>query len=77
MISNCMYQIWEGEETYDCMDYSQKDKLSFLESLNHQQFEKIQTFFETMPTIKHDIEVDNPKTGVKSTMTLAGMNDFF
>ena len=77
MISNCMYQIWEGEETYDCMDYSQKDKLSFLESLNHQQFEKIQTFFETMPTIKHDIEVENPKTGVKSTMTLAGMNDFF
>ena len=77
MISNCMYQIWEGEETYDCMDYSQKDKLSFLESLNHQQFEKIQTFFETMPTIKHDIEVENPKTGVKSTMTLSGMNDFF
>ena len=30
-----------------------------------------------MPTVKHDIEVDNPKTGVKSTMTLAGMNDFF
>ena len=77
MISNCMYQIWEGEETYDCMDYSQKDKLTFLESLNHQQFEKIQTFFETMPTIKHDIEVENPKTGVKSTMTLSGMNDFF
>ena len=77
MISNCMFQIWEGEETYDCMDYSQKDKLTFLESLNHQQFEKIQTFFETMPTIKHDIEVENPKTGVKSTMTLSGMNDFF
>ena len=77
MISNCMYQIWEGEETHDCMDYSQKDKLTFLESLNHQQFEKIQTFFETMPTIKHDIEVENPKTGVKSTMTLSGMNDFF
>ena len=77
MISNCMYQIWEGEETYDCMDYSQKDKLTFLESLNHSQFEKIQTFFETMPTIKHEVEVDNPKTGVKSTVTLSGMNDFF
>ena len=77
MISNCMYQIWQGEETFDCMDYSTKDKLTFLESLSHQQFEKIQTVFESMPTIKHEIEVENPKTGVKSTMTLSGMNDFF
>ena len=77
MISNCMYQIWEGEETHDCMDYSAKDKLAFLESLSHMQFAKIQTFFETMPTLKHEIEVENPKTKVKSTITLSGMNDFF
>ena len=77
MISNCMYQIWEGEETHDCMDYSQKEKLAFLESLTHTQFEKVQQFFETMPTLKHEIEVENPKTKVKSTVTLSGMNDFF
>ena len=77
MISNCMYQIWEGEETHDCMDYSQKDKLTFLESLNHQQFEKIQTFFETMPQLKHEVEVTNPITGVKSKVMLEGMNSFF
>ena len=77
MISNCMYQIWQGEETFDCMDYSHKEKMIFLESLSHKQFEKIQIFFESMPTIKHDIEVDNPKTGIKSTVTLSGLNDFF
>jgi hypothetical protein len=77
MISNCMYQIWEGEETHDCMDYSPKDKLAFLESLSHKQFESVQKFFETMPTLKKDIEVTNPNTQVKSTVTLQGMNDFF
>ena len=77
MIGNCMYQIWQGEETFDCMDYSQKDKLAFLESLSHTQFEKVQKFFETMPTLKHEVEITNPKTNVKSTVTLAGMNDFF
>ena len=77
MISNCMYQIWEGEETYDTMDYSLKDKLAFLESLSHSQFEKVQGFFESMPTLKHEIEVTNPKTNVTSTVTLSGMNDFF
>ena len=77
MISNCMYQIWEGEETHDCMDYTSKEKLTFLESLSHNQFAKIQTFFETMPTLKHEVEVENPETKVKSTITLSGMNDFF
>ena len=77
MIAGSLYQIWEGEETYDAMDYSMKDKLAFLESLNHSQFEKVQKFFETMPTLKHEIEVTNPKTNVTSTVTLSGMNDFF
>jgi hypothetical protein len=77
MIANCLYQIWEGEETHDAMDYSLKEKLTFLESLNHQQFESIQQFFETMPTLRHEVEIENPNTKVKSTVTLSGMNDFF
>ena len=76
-IANCLYQIWEGEEVHDAMDYTMKDKLAFIDSLNHDQFEKIQNFFETMPTLKHEIEVTNPKTKKKSKMTLSGMNDFF
>ena len=77
MIYDCMYQIWQGEETFDAMDYTLKDKKEFIESLNHEQFAKIQNFFETMPSVKQDIEVENPKTIVKSTITLSGMNSFF
>tara|TARA_B100001564_G_C20598817_1_gene651626 strand:- start:292 stop:999 length:708 start_codon:yes stop_codon:yes gene_type:complete len=77
MICGCMYQIWQGEEVFDCMDYTNKDKMKFLDSLNHQQFEKVQEFFNTMPTLKHEIEVTNPKTKKKSTLTLEGMNSFF
>ena len=72
-----MYQIWSGEETFDAMDYSIKEKKEFVGSLNHEQFEKIQNFFQTMPTVKHEIEVENPNTEVKSTVTLQGMNSFF
>ena len=77
MIQDCMYQIWQGEETFDAMDYSDKDKKDFLENLNHEQFEKIQQFFETMPQVKHEVEVTNPKTGVISKVMLEGMNSFF
>ena len=72
-----MYQIWEGEEVHDCTDYSYKDKIEFLDSLTHEQFEKIQQFFETMPSLKKDVEVTNPNTKVTSTVTLQGVQSFF
>ncbi len=77
LVAECIYQIWEGEEVHDATDYSYKEKVEFLDSLSHEQFEKIQQFFETMPTLKHEIEVTNPKTKVKSTVTLRGIQSFF
>ena len=77
LVSECMYQIWEGEEVHDCTDYSYKDKIEFLDSLSHEQFEKIQQFFETMPSLKKDVEVTNPNTKVTSTVTLQGVQSFF
>ena len=77
MIVECMYQVWEGEEVQDASDFSRKEKLEFIESLNHSQFEKIQNFFETMPALKHEIKVTNPNTKVKSTVTLQGIQSFF
>ena len=77
MIQDCMNQIWQGEETFEAMDYTDKEKKDFIENLNHNQFEKIQQFFETMPTVKHEVEVTNPKTQVVSKIELEGMNSFF
>jgi hypothetical protein len=72
-----MYQIWQGEETFDVTDYSDEEKQEFLDSLNHEQFEKLQLFFETMPTLKQEVNVTNPKTQVKSKVVLEGMDSFF
>ena len=77
LVADCMYQIWDGEETHDCTDYSNKEKIDFLESLNHQQFEKVQNFFDSMPSLKHEIEVTNPNTNVTSTVVLRGITSFF
>ena len=40
-------------------------------------FDKIKKFFDTMPRLRHEQEVTNPKTGVKSTVTFSGLQDFF
>ena len=47
-ILECMFQIWQGEEVFAATDYSHKEKLDFIDSLSHDQFEKIQQYFQTV-----------------------------
>ena len=77
IISKSIYQIYEGEEIHQATDYSQKELNAFVETLTSEDFNKIQTFFSTMPKLKHEIEVTNPKTKVKSKVVLSGLQDFF
>ena len=79
VISSCILQIYEkkGEKTYDPKDQTKKELTEFIESLNTKQFRDVQKFFDTMPKLKHEIMVKNPKTKKESKITLTGLNDFF
>jgi len=79
VISGCIAQIYEknGEKTYDPKDQTQKELTEFVEQLNTKQFKQVQKFFETMPKLKHEITIKNPKTKKENKITLTGLNDFF
>ena len=79
VISGCILQIYEedGKKTYDSKDQTKKELTDFIEQLNTKQFKQIQQFFETMPKLKHEITIKNPKTKKESKITLTGLNDFF
>jgi len=79
VISTCILQIYEkkGEKTYDPKDQTKKELTEFIEQLNTKQFKDVQKFFETMPKLKHEITIKNPKTKKESKVTLTGLNDFF
>ena len=79
VISTCILQIYEkkGEKTYDPKDQTKKELTEFIEQLNTKQFKDVQKFFDTMPKLKHEITVKNPKTKKESKVTLTGLNDFF
>ena len=53
-----------------------KELDDFIESMNTEQFGKIQKFFDTMPKVKHTIKVKNPKTEVESDVVIEGMQNF-
>ena len=79
VIGSCILQIYEkkGEKTYDPKDQTKKELTEFIEQLTTTQFKEVQKFFDTMPKLKHEIMVKNPKTKKESKITLTGLNDFF
>ena len=77
IIKNCIDTIMVGEEIYNRVDISQKELDEFFNSMTQDMFEKLQTFFESMPKLRHELEVTNPKTEVTSTITMEGLADFF
>ena len=77
VVKACIRQIYDSENVYEKTDMEKSELDEFVESMSHEQFEKVQEFFNTMPKVKHPIKVKNPNTGVESEVVLEGMQDFF
>ena len=77
IMANSINHIYEGDKIYPSKDSTKEEMKKFLEGLPQTAFNKIKTFFETMPQLRHSVEVENPKTKVKSTIVLQGIRDFF
>jgi len=79
VISTCILQIFEdeGKKVYNSKDQTSKELTDFIEQLNTKQFKDVQKFFDTMPKLKHEITIKNPKTKKESKIVLSGLNDFF
>ena len=77
MIKGCIAQITEGETVHERVDFNEKELDTFLDSLSTKQLEGVQNFFETMPKLRHEITVTNPKTKKENKVTLEGLDAFF
>ena len=77
LISSCIDQIFNEEESWSGSDCSKKELSEFIEQLTSQQFKEIESFFETMPKLSHKVKVTNPNTKVKSDVVLEGLSAFF
>ena len=77
MLKRCIVEIHDGEEVHNVIDVSKKELTVFFESMSQPMFEKLQKFFESMPKLRHVVEVKNPKTKKKNEIMLEGLGDFF
>ena len=77
LIASCIDKIYSEDEVWATADCTKKEMNDFLESMNSSQFKEIEKFFETMPKLKHEIKITNPKPGVESDVVLEGLASFF
>ena len=77
LIVNSIDKIYDSNNTYSASDYSQKELMEFVYSMNQKQIAKIQTFFETMPVLKHEINYTCQKCKQKEHVEIQGFQNFF
>ena len=77
VLTECVDHIYEGDKIYPAKDSTPQEIKEFFEDLSQDSFVKIKNFFDTMPRLRHEVEVTNPVTNVKSKVVLSGLNDFF
>ena len=76
VLKHCILEVQDGDTSYQKVDISDKDLEEFIDSFDTEQFEKIMTFFETMPKLREKVQVTNPKTQVTSEIVLEGLESF-
>jgi hypothetical protein len=74
VLRKCIDKIYDDETIYN--DFTEKEMNEFINSLPIDSMQKIRNFFETMPSVEHDIELKN-KDGKPVVVKLKGLNNFF
>jgi transcriptional regulator with GAF, ATPase, and Fis domain len=65
------------DETQVYTSFSQKEMLTWIESLTQGQFAKMQQFFETAPKLAHDVDFICAQCGYTEKLHLEGLATFF
>jgi hypothetical protein len=76
LIVECVDTITSNGETINRIDMTQDEIVEFVDSMNSTQMEGVLKFFETMPKVRHIIDVVNPKTKKKGEVLVEGIESF-
>jgi hypothetical protein len=77
MIVDSIEYIYDGEQMHYAHESTPEELMQFIESLNQQQFAKIEDFFSDLPTIQKKIEMSCPRCGFLHNFKAEGLESFF
>ncbi len=77
LIATCIDKVYTEEEVWETANCTKKEVMDFIEQMNSTQFQKIESFFTSMPKLSHKVKITNPNTKVESEVVLEGLASFF
>ena len=69
--------VYDAENVYPAVDSTYEELMEFLESLNQEQFGKVQKWFESMPKLSHEVKFMCTNCQHGNQMMLQGLTSFF
>lgn len=75
MLAKCIQSVWDENKLYE--EFSDEDALNFVHSLSKSQFERLLTFYNTMPKLKHVVKFKCTECGTEDEIVLEGLTSFF
>jgi hypothetical protein len=77
MIVESVESIFDGQQFYYAKEAQPGEIVDFIESLNAEQFKKIEEFFENLPSLKKRLDVKCNKCGFDHVIFAEGLESFF
>ena len=77
VIVDSIEYIYDGEQYYYAEESTPQELMDFVESLNQEQFNKLESFFENIPKIRKKVEIKCSKCGFDHSIVMEGLENFF
>jgi hypothetical protein len=77
MIAKSIEYIYDGEQFYYGTEAQPGEMLEFVESMNQEQFAKVENFFNNLPKLKETIDITCSKCGFHHKIDVEGLESFF
>ena len=77
MVADSIEYIYDGEQFYYGHEAQEDEMLDFVESMNQEQFAKIENFFNNLPRLREKLEMTCSKCGFHHTIEVEGLENFF
>jgi hypothetical protein len=77
IVCECIDYIYDSKEVYHASEQTKEELQSFVNNLTSEQFEKIESFFETMPKLRQKVHYICPVCSREHNKVLEGLNSFF
>ena len=77
IIVDSIEYIYDGEQYYYAEESTPQELMEFVESLNQEQFNKLESFFDSIPKIRKKVEIKCSKCGFDHSIVMEGLENFF